>query len=60
VQDFEGKVAVVTGTANPRGIGMAIVRRLADSGCKVVLADLSLGSGQQPARHLADSFRESN
>ena len=35
MQDFEGKVAVVTGTANPRGIGMAIARRFAGLGCKV-------------------------
>jgi NAD(P)-dependent dehydrogenase (short-subunit alcohol dehydrogenase family) len=40
VQDFKGKVAVITGTANPHGIGLAITRRLADAGCKVVLADL--------------------
>jgi NAD(P)-dependent dehydrogenase (short-subunit alcohol dehydrogenase family) len=40
VQDFNGKVAVVTGTANPHGIGLAIARRLTGVGCKVVLADL--------------------
>jgi NAD(P)-dependent dehydrogenase (short-subunit alcohol dehydrogenase family) len=46
MHDFEGKVAVVTGTANPRGIGMAIVRRFAGLGCKLVLADLD-GDGAE-------------
>ena len=40
MQDFHDKVAVVTGTANPQGIGLAIARRLAGAGCKLVLADL--------------------
>ena len=40
MQDFRGKVAVVTGTANPRGIGFASARRFAELGCSVVLADL--------------------
>jgi NAD(P)-dependent dehydrogenase (short-subunit alcohol dehydrogenase family) len=40
MQDFNGKVAVITGTANPRGIGMAIARALSRLGCSLVLADL--------------------
>ena len=40
MHDFEGRVAVVTGTANPRGIGMAIARRLGGLGCNLVLADV--------------------
>jgi NAD(P)-dependent dehydrogenase (short-subunit alcohol dehydrogenase family) len=55
VQDFKGKVAVVTGTANPRGIGMAIVRRLAERGCKVVLADLDADGAEQRAAELQES-----
>ena len=46
VKDFKGKIAVVTGTANPLGIGLAIARRLAGAGCKVVLADLD-GDGAE-------------
>jgi NAD(P)-dependent dehydrogenase (short-subunit alcohol dehydrogenase family) len=40
MENFEEKVAVVTGTANPRGIGLAIATELADLGCRLVLADL--------------------
>jgi NAD(P)-dependent dehydrogenase (short-subunit alcohol dehydrogenase family) len=35
---------VVTGTANPRGLGFATARRFAQLGCRVVLADLD-GNG---------------
>jgi NAD(P)-dependent dehydrogenase (short-subunit alcohol dehydrogenase family) len=52
MQDFEGKVAVVTGTANPHGIGMAIVRSFAELGCKVVLADLDGGGAEERAAEL--------
>ena len=38
MQDFEGKVAVVTGGAS--GIGLAMARRFAQEGMKVVLADI--------------------
>jgi NAD(P)-dependent dehydrogenase (short-subunit alcohol dehydrogenase family) len=38
MQDFEGKVAVVTGAAS--GIGFALAHRFAQEGMKVVLADV--------------------
>lgn len=38
MQDFEGKVAVVTGAAS--GIGLASATRFAEEGMKVVLADI--------------------
>jgi NAD(P)-dependent dehydrogenase (short-subunit alcohol dehydrogenase family) len=40
MDNFQEKVAVVTGTSNPRGIGLAIAAELADLGCRLVLADL--------------------
>ena len=52
MQDFEGKVAVVTGTANPNGIGMAIARQLADLGARVVLVDLHAAEVEQRAAEL--------
>ena len=48
MQDFSGKVAVVTGAAG--GIGYAVAQRLAVEGMKVVLADIG-------ADALADSVR---
>ena len=46
IDSFESRIAVVTGTANPRGIGFAISRRLAELGCQLVLADLD-GEGAE-------------
>ncbi len=54
MHDFRGKVAVVTGTANPRGIGFATARRFAELGCHVVLADLDGdGAGAVGEQHVA-------
>ena len=55
MQDFEGKVAVVTGTANPHGIGMAIVRALGALGCSLVLADLDGDGAEARAAELRDA-----
>jgi NAD(P)-dependent dehydrogenase (short-subunit alcohol dehydrogenase family) len=46
MDSFEGRIGVVTGTANPRGIGFAICRTLAELGCKLVLADID-GEGAE-------------
>jgi len=37
---LEGKIAIVTGTSAPNGIGRAIARRLASDGAAVVVTDL--------------------
>ena len=52
MQDFTDTVAVVTGSANPRGIGIAIARRFATLGCRVVLADLDGEGAEQRAGEL--------
>ncbi len=39
MKDFDGKVAVITGTSNPKGIGRAIGKRLGALGSRLVLAD---------------------
>jgi NAD(P)-dependent dehydrogenase (short-subunit alcohol dehydrogenase family) len=46
MQDFAGKVAVVTGAAN--GIGLALAERFVREGIKVVLADID-GAGVEAA-----------
>ena len=50
MQDFEGKVAVVTGAAN--GIGLALAESLAGAGCKLVLADVEADSLDAAAERL--------
>ena len=47
---LKDKVAVVTGAAG--GIGFAIARRMAESGARVVLADLDAGAVQAKAEAL--------
>ncbi|MEE8338299.1 MAG: SDR family NAD(P)-dependent oxidoreductase, partial [Dehalococcoidia bacterium] len=41
MQEFEGRVAVVTGAAS--GMGRAFAERFAQEGMKVVLADIEQG-----------------
>lgn len=50
-QPLLDQVAVVTGAA--QGLGAAIVRRLADEGCDVVVADLNLEGAQRTAADVA-------
>lgn len=47
MQEFDGKVAIVTGGGS--GIGAAIARDLADQGAQVVVADLDLVAAQEVA-----------
>lgn len=52
---IEGKVAVVTGGAG--GIGAGTVRRFAEEGACVVVADLEIAAGQQLVGELGDVAR---
>jgi NAD(P)-dependent dehydrogenase (short-subunit alcohol dehydrogenase family) len=52
MQDFSGKVAVVTGAAG--GIGYAVAQRLAVEGMKVVLADIGADALADSVRRLKD------
>lgn len=53
MDDFEGKVALVTGGAS--GMGLATVRRLAGLGATVVAADIKTDSLAETQRELADA-----
>ena len=55
---IEGKVAVVTGGCS--GIGLATVRRFAEEGAKVVIADLDDASGEKLAAELDGTFVHCN
>lgn len=53
---FEGKVAIVTGTASPRGLGRAICNRIAKEGCNLVMVDLNQEACDQAAKEVADTY----
>lgn len=55
MNDFEGRIAVVTGAA--RGTGEAIARRLARGGARVVVTDLLEAEGAAVAESVAGTFR---
>ncbi len=55
MQDFEGKVAIVTGAAS--GIGAAVARDLAERGAKVVVADFDGAHAKSVAESLGDGAR---
>jgi meso-butanediol dehydrogenase/(S,S)-butanediol dehydrogenase/diacetyl reductase len=44
--NLQGKTAVVTGSGRPKGIGEAIIMRLAQEGCKVVISDIGVAKGE--------------
>ncbi len=51
---LEGRTAVITGGGS--GIGLATVRRLADEGARVVVADMDVASGQAAADEVGGTF----
>jgi NAD(P)-dependent dehydrogenase (short-subunit alcohol dehydrogenase family) len=56
VQEFAGKVAVITGAAS--GIGRALARECAREGMKVVLADIAAAALDEAAAELAEMKAE--
>jgi NAD(P)-dependent dehydrogenase (short-subunit alcohol dehydrogenase family) len=51
-----GKVAVISGAASPRGIGLATARLLAAQGARVAILDLDEAAAQEAAAGL-EHFR---
>lgn len=49
---MKGKTAIVTGSANPLGIGFAAAKLLAERGANVVLADIDAARVEESARAL--------
>jgi NAD(P)-dependent dehydrogenase (short-subunit alcohol dehydrogenase family) len=56
VEQLTGKVAVITGGAS--GIGLATARRLADDGCRLVLADVEVARLEPAVQALRDGGAE--
>lgn len=54
---LQDKVAIVTGAATPRGIGLATARLFSEHGARVLLLDLDAGGVQAAAASLAGSTR---
>jgi len=51
IYGLEGKVAIVTGSGRPRGLGEAMIKRLAAEGCKVVIHDIGITKGDIAPNH---------
>ena len=45
--NLQGKTAIVTGSGREKGIGAAIIMRLASEGCNVVISDIGVTKGNQ-------------
>jgi meso-butanediol dehydrogenase/(S,S)-butanediol dehydrogenase/diacetyl reductase len=56
--DLKGKVAVVTGSGRPKGLGEAMVRRLAAEGCRVVVSDIGAARGAESPADAIGSSKE--
>jgi meso-butanediol dehydrogenase/(S,S)-butanediol dehydrogenase/diacetyl reductase len=54
--ELRGKVAIVTGSGRPKGLGEAMVKRLAQEGCKVVVSDIGAARGSEmPAQAIGSN-----
>jgi NAD(P)-dependent dehydrogenase (short-subunit alcohol dehydrogenase family) len=51
---LEGKFAVVTGAASPRGLGKATAQLFAEHGARVAILDLDAGQAEAAARDLGE------
>jgi len=52
---LEGKAAIVTGGASPRGLGLATAKLFAEHGARVLIADLDAAAAEAAARSLPGS-----
>ena len=53
---FKDKVALVTGSASPRGLGRAIVNRIAKEGTNIVILDLNPEAVQKAALEVKNTY----
>jgi len=50
---LEGRSAIVTGAASPRGLGLAAARLMAEHGARVMITDIDAGAAERAAASLA-------
>jgi 3-oxoacyl-[acyl-carrier protein] reductase len=55
-KEFENKVAIITGTASPRGLGRAIANRIAEEGGSLVLVDLNQELVELAAQEISQKY----
>ncbi|NBU97289.1 MAG: SDR family oxidoreductase [Spirochaetia bacterium] len=53
---FKDKVALVTGSASPRGLGRAIVNRIAKEGTNIVILDLNSEAVKKAAEEIKNTY----
>jgi meso-butanediol dehydrogenase/(S,S)-butanediol dehydrogenase/diacetyl reductase len=58
--NLKDKVAIVTGSGRHKGIGEAIVLRLAEEGCKIVISDIGTAKGKEFAAEHIGATNEMN
>ncbi|MBV7561432.1 MULTISPECIES: SDR family NAD(P)-dependent oxidoreductase [unclassified Pseudomonas] len=51
---LQGKIAIVTGAASPRGIGRATAQAFAEQGARVIIIDLDLTAAREAAAQLGE------
>jgi NAD(P)-dependent dehydrogenase (short-subunit alcohol dehydrogenase family) len=49
---LQGRCAIVTGGASPRGLGLATAKLLAEQGARVLITDIDVGAAQRAAASL--------
>jgi 3-oxoacyl-[acyl-carrier protein] reductase len=53
---FKDKVALVTGSASPRGLGRAVINRIANEGCSIVILDLNEEAVKKAAEEVKNTY----
>jgi 3-oxoacyl-[acyl-carrier protein] reductase len=56
IKEFEGKIALVTGTASPKGLGRSICNRIASEGASLVMVDLNQAEVEKAAAEVSAQY----
>ena len=53
---FKDRVAVITGSASPAGLGCATAEALAEQGCNIVISDINQENCDKTAAMIAEKY----